>query len=192
MPTLPLPSLSLVPSEVATKRKSPIKHLCLVVGGTGVTAALQLLRHVANPEGPFGAKCQATLLYSSRSAPEVLLVDELRAVEAAASGRILVRHTLSDAQANAMSLYKLAKEDNGAHNFHSLSPWKPYEHKSGPLRTAAADKEAGLRGRVADALLQELFPAASPGVQIVVCGPPLMWEDVRSMAMGLGYASDAL
>lgn len=188
-PTLPLPTLNTVPSEVAAQRKKPIEHLCLLVGGTGGTAALQLLRHVADTKGPFGSKCRATLIYSSRSPIEVLLLDELRAVQAAGDGRITVHHTLTDAQANAMSFFKQAND--GSHNFHSLPAWRPYTPKGGALQTAAG-KEAGLRGRVTEAMLQEFLPAPARGVHIVVCGPPLMWEDVRSIAITLGHPVDSL
>ena len=85
--------------------------MALVVGGTGIAPALQLLREVAGlsstagtagtagrPGGgaAFGPYCRGSLLYSSRTAADVLCIDELRTLEKEAAGRIVVRHTLTD------------------------------------------------------------------------------------------------
>ena len=51
----------------------------MVVGGTGIAPALQILREiVAGAEGAFAAGCAATVLYASRTPEDVLCVDELR------------------------------------------------------------------------------------------------------------------
>ena len=51
----------------------PVQHLGMVVGGTGIAPAVQILREVMNVEGAFGPECKATLLYSSRTPNEVRL-----------------------------------------------------------------------------------------------------------------------
>lgn len=74
----------------------PATHVCLIVGGTGVAPALQILREVADPKGAFGPNCHGTLLYSSRRQWDVLALNELRTLESSAGGRVTVWHTLTD------------------------------------------------------------------------------------------------
>jgi len=90
-----------------------VAHICLVVGGTGVAPALQILRQVApikgsgaadvSGSGVLAADCHATLLYSSHAAEDVLCIDELRAVQDASGGRVAIYHTLTSTRPAAAS-----------------------------------------------------------------------------------------
>merc|ERR1711957_1037128 len=93
--TLTLPGLGV--GLQVQKQQQSFAHIGLIVGGTGIVPALQILREIAKgAEGAFHPDCKAVLLYASRRACDVLALDELRAVEASAPGRIVVWHTLTD------------------------------------------------------------------------------------------------
>ncbi len=211
--TLQLPQLTLTDTDT---RRSVVTHVAIVVGGTGVAPALQILRELADDsgDGAFSgggdAKggCSATLLYSSRTAQDVLCIDELRAVEQTAAGRISVRHTLTDTGvtsgggggaaaaaaaaadgASAGSPARLSPTDpqwiTGRH-YHFPSKWNPYKPQSGPLRTDG--DEAGLRGRIDEQMLASVLPSPGEGVVVVVCGPPSMWQDMRRFLTSIGHS----
>jgi len=195
--TLYLPGLTEASalSAPANAGATPL-HLALVVGGTGVAPALQVLREVADPRGAFGAHCTALLLYSSRTVLDVLLLDELRALEASAPGRITVRHTLSHASdeledddpwdALPMQVYFPGRHGHFASYFN-----QPSEPVNGPLRTARG-QEAGLRGRVSLEMLAGLLPPPGPGTKAIVSGPQQMLDDVGDMLLQLGHSQDSV
>jgi tetratricopeptide (TPR) repeat protein len=97
--TLALPGLTEQPPEVAqmlhpnVDPSPPLTHLCLVVGGTGIAPAVQILREVAlGGDGAFASTCQATLLYSSRTPQDAVRACVRACVRAsAARGRRLER-----------------------------------------------------------------------------------------------------
>eukprot|EP01043_Picozoa_sp_COSAG02_P021669 COSAG02_NODE_1107_length_14540_cov_61.060661_6_plen_332_part_00 len=202
--TLQLPQLTLMDTDA---RRSVVTHVAIVVGGTGVAPALQILRELADDsgDGAFSAGgdakggCSGTLLYSSRTAQDVLCIDELRAVEQAAAGRISVRHTLTDSGvisggaagggASSGSSARLLPPDpqwiTGRH-YHFTSKWNAYRPQSGPLRTEG--DEAGLRGRIDEQMLASVLPSPGEGVIVVVCGPPSMWEDMRRFLTSIGHS----
>lgn len=172
----------------------PLEHLGLVVGGTGIAPAVQILREVLNPDGAFGPSTRATLLYSSRKPEDVLCIDTLRDVEAQSEGRIKVQHTLTDfekpeGEEDATSTstdYWLP----GRH-YHFTSQWNPYKPDSGELRTTEGE-EAALRGRVDQKMLSAVLPPPADGTRIVVCGPPQMWEDMERALLAEGHGPNAL
>jgi NAD(P)H-flavin reductase len=198
--TLQLPQLTLMDTP-----RPVVTHVAIVVGGTGVAPALQILRELADDsaDGAFSGGgdaeggCSATLLYSSRTEQDVLCIDELRAVEQAAAGRISVRHTLTDTGvtsgcADAASDARSARVSptdpqwiTGRH-YHFPSKWNPYKPKSGPLRTEGV--EARLRGRIDEQMLASVLPQPGDGVIVVVCGPPSMWEDMREFLTSIGHS----
>jgi len=92
--TLFLPEMIELPPDGGPESQR-VNRLGIVVGGTGVAPAVQLLREVADASGPFGTECEATLLYSSHTSIDVLMVDELRAIVAASAGRVKVNFTLT-------------------------------------------------------------------------------------------------
>lgn len=174
----------------------PITHFGLVVGGTGIAPALQILREVANPAGAFGAECRASLLYSSRSQADVLMLDELREVEAQSHGRILVKHTLSNSDAcsedglpHTKDCLAIQSIPDQHHRF--ASRWSPYRPKSGPLQMGN-DQEAGFRGRVTSSMLAAVLPAPGIGAHVVVSGPPGMWEDISATLLSAGHLKESL
>jgi len=174
-----------------------VKHVVLVVGGTGIAPALQLLREVADAAGAFGPECKATLLYSSRTSRDVLMLDELREVESRAPERILVRHTLTEeledkkaAEAAMRAVVDRMAAIPGRH-YHFASRYRPFKPTDGPLRTAVGE-EAGLRGRITAKMLESLLPAPGPEVRTVICGPPGMLQDVQAMLCWLGHKDDAV
>ena len=205
--TLQLPQLTLT----GTPRPA-VTHVAIVVGGTGVAPALQILRELADDseEGAFfTAGCSATLLYSSRTAQDVLCIDELRAVEQSAAGRISVRHTLTDTSvasgaagagagaaaidSTSTSTTRLLPSDPQwipERHYHFITKWNPFKPQSGALRTDA--DEASLRGRINEHMLASVLPPPSEGVIVVVCGPPLMWEDMRGFLLSIGHSENNL
>ena len=222
--TLKLPQLT-----VTGNPRPAVTHVALVVGGTGVAPALQILRELADNSGygafarttseaedaaedaaEVGSGCQATLLYSSRTAQDVLCIDELRALEQSTAGRIAVRHTLTDTGAApadggsgpagvgagaatgadvSTGRTRLLPTDPqwipGRH-YHFPSKWNPYKPKSGPLRIDSP--EASLRGRIDEEMLASVLPPPGEGVVVVVCGPPSMWEDMHTYLTSIGHA----
>ena len=211
------------PPPLQPQLTSVVQQLGIVVGGTGVAPALQLLREVADlsGDGAFGRSATAALLYSSTFPDGVVLLDELRALEAAAGGRITVRHTLTDAGAAdraaaaasaaaseaaasgrspswaykyrpcSRTLELVDDDDDAAMHRHFLS--SPLEPADGPLRCAAGEAEAGLRGRATREMLAATMPPPAAGrTKVVVCGPPQMWEDVSAMLLGLGHLESDL
>jgi len=174
----------------------------IVVGGTGVVPALQILREVAKGiDGAFGSVCKAVLVYASRRACDVLALDELRAVEASAPGRIVVWHTLTDHREDS-GARDLEAQDASTRFSQGLSSlpcrhrfftsfWKPFVTESVPLRTGLGE-EAGLRGRPTAAMLGALLPKPGEGVRTLVSGPPQMWDDVREMLFSLGHLDASL
>ena len=279
--TLQLPGLTeteAIESGSGNDAMPMVSHVAIVVGGTGVAPALQILRELVDDsdDGAFaGIDCSATLLYSSRTALDVLCIDvrtvqvmyaarftfmafqsnanecaadfnlprdqsraaidfgnlrmtvvlhvrmyvqELREVEAAAEAcgrRIVVRHTLTDmpstdgrsapapAAAAGTSGNRVEREPQRAvraarvlptdpqwipgRHYHFVSRWSPYKPQSGTLRTAVGDEEAGLRGHIDEAMLAANLPAPGPGVHVVVCGPPAMWDDMRRFLLCIGH-----
>jgi len=164
----------------------------MVVGGTGIAPALQILREVANPEGAFGPSCEGTLLYSSHTPQDVLAVDELRELEERSEGRISVRHTLTDFEVEGK------EESSGGtdywlpgRHYHFTSQWNPYKPESGEL-LLGEDDEAGLRGRPDQDMVAAELPAPGDGVRIAVCGPPQMWDDMKVALMNLGHKEENL
>lgn len=143
----------------------------------------------------FDSSCRAALLYSSRASIDVLLLDELRAAEAASNGRVQVHHTLTDASASmegADPWSSVPKRQNfhGKHgNFASF--FQPFKPKGGPLRTAVG-QEAELRGRVDRAMLRQLMPAPGPGTRVVVCGPQGFLDSVSEALLALGHMGDSV
>lgn len=174
-----------------------VAHVGLVVGGTGIAPALQLLREAADPAGAFGPDCKATLLYSSRTSRDVLMLDELREVARQAPERIAVWHTLTEEfkDKQAIEAAQRALSDRmsripGRH-YHFASRFRPFKPATGPLCSAEGE-EAGLRGRVTANMLASLLPPPGPGVRVVLCGPPEMLQDVQAMLCWLGHTDDAV
>ena len=79
--TLQLPGLTeteAIESGSGNDAMPMVSHVAIVVGGTGVAPALQILRELVDDsdDGAFaGIDCSATLLYSSRTALDVLCID---------------------------------------------------------------------------------------------------------------------
>jgi len=186
--TLSLPSFLEAPASAVARGE--VAHVALVVGGTGIAPALQILRGVAmGTQGAFGGECRGTLLYSSRTAEDVLCLDELRRLEIGSAGRISVRHTLTDGKwVSPASHYKWVQ---GKHR-HFTSQWQPFQPESGPLKTEHSTDEAGLRGRIDKDMLARILPGPGRGVVVAVCGPPSMWEDMYSMLTSLGHSPENL
>lgn len=181
---------------------APDTRLGVVAGGTGVAPALQLLRSVVDVGGPFGAHSTASLLYSSCSRLDVLMLDELREAEVASEGRVSVRHTLSGggeaaAQADEPRPGTLSPREAealpqvaGTH-FYFATRARPHVARGGPPRTGPGE-EAGLRGHVTPAMLKDAMPPPGAGARVVVSGPPGFWEDVSEMLLECGHSADAL
>lgn len=196
--TLALPGLTEMSPEMVAMMNpdaepgAPCSHLAMIVGGTGIAPALQILREVANPEGAFGPSCKGTLLYASHKPEDVLCVDQLRELEERSEGRISVRHTLTDFEIEGDEA-KTGGTDYwlpGRH-YHFTSQWNPYKPASGAL-LLNADEEAGLRGRPDQAMLAAELPAPGDGIRVAVCGPPAMWADMKAACMALGHKEENL
>eukprot|EP00931_Biecheleriopsis_adriatica_P086339 TRINITY_DN61033_c0_g1_i1.p1 TRINITY_DN61033_c0_g1~~TRINITY_DN61033_c0_g1_i1.p1 ORF type:complete len:707 (-),score=152.77 TRINITY_DN61033_c0_g1_i1:32-2152(-) len=187
--TLSLPSLS----EQLDAPGGVPAHLSLVVGGTGIAPGLQLLREVIDPAGAFGPACRATLLSSSRTAIDVLCIDELRAAEAASRGRVRVRHTLTDESAlgddDPWDALPQQQHFRGKH-CHFASFFETFEPKAGELQVGPG-QEAGLRGRVNVEMLRAELPPPGPGHRVVLCGPQGFMDGARDALLTLGHAPDA-
>ena len=80
--TLALPGLTEMSPEMLAMTQpdaepmAPCEHLAMVVGGTGIAPALQIMREVGDGEGAFGPGCEGTLLYSSRTPQDVLCIGD--------------------------------------------------------------------------------------------------------------------
>jgi NAD(P)H-flavin reductase len=195
--TLKLPELAptmfLAPPAPA-EALGPVTDIGLVVGGTGIAPALQILREIAS-DGAFGPDCNAVVLYSSRTPTDVLMLEELRQAEAGAPERIKVLHTLTNYEAapdpNAYDAGPSFDSEIPGKHYHFASQWNPYKPESGELMLGEGE-EAGLRGRATPEMLAGIMPKPGAGTRIVVCGPSLMWEDIRDMCLGLGHQEAAL
>ena len=163
--TLELPGLGL---------RTPIRELGIVAGGTGIAPAVQMLSEVAESSGSM-SHCCATLLYSSRTPGDVLMLDELRSLTAK-SPRVKVAHTLTQESRRVVG-----KNFRGKHRHFSMS-FKP---KEGPLQPA----EAPFRGRVDSGMLKTL-PRPGPATCIVVSGPQGLLDASEKFLTALGHARD--
>ncbi|CAK9015137.1 unnamed protein product [Durusdinium trenchii] len=85
--TLQLPSFS-----EGGKIVGPVEDLGIIAGGTGIAPALQILSECLPGKS---LNCRAVLLYSSRSLQDILMLDELRAIQEASAGQVRVVHTLT-------------------------------------------------------------------------------------------------
>ena len=117
--------------------------------------------------------------------------DELRALEESSEGRITVRHTLTDFEVEGKEEEVSSDYWLPGRHYHFTSQWNPFKPESGDLLTEDGE-EAGLRGRIDQAMLAEQLPAPAEGVRVAVCGPPEMWEDMRSALLELGHAEENL
>merc|ERR1712054_422011 len=132
--------------------------------------------------GALREACSAKLLYSSKSPEDVLMLDDLRQVEKAASGLICVRHTLTKTASgkapgsgpDAAALQMLP----GCH-YSFASEWRPAVRATGPLVTEQG-AEAGLRGRADHAMLASEMPPPDSSTRIVICGPQGMIDEVTA------------
>ncbi|CAE8733737.1 unnamed protein product [Polarella glacialis] len=195
MLTLHLPQLQEELCAADARPTVVLRRLGIVVGGTGISPALQLLREVADPKGAFGASCQAWLLYSSRTSLDVLMLDELRAVELASGGRISVKHTLTDpceavGGSDPWEAVPQQQHFRGRHG-HFASFFDPFAPKTGPLRTGPGE-EAEFRGQVDSQMLQASLPAPGPGTRVVLCGPQGLLDSVRGKLATLGFGGSDL
>lgn len=190
--TLALPHLK--DGVQVSKDETPaVTHIGVVVGGTGIVPGYQILKELENSQGAFDASVKATLVYASRRPRDVLLLDELRALEASSTGRIVVWHTLTDhtddngVSDDAASIaFSQGLSSLPCRHFNFASSFKPFKLKHGPLRVTPGS-EAGLRGRPTAAMFSAVLPPPGPGVRVVVSGPPAMWEDVKQMLVSLGH-----
>eukprot|EP00927_Polykrikos_kofoidii_P021112 TRINITY_DN20102_c0_g1_i1.p1 TRINITY_DN20102_c0_g1~~TRINITY_DN20102_c0_g1_i1.p1 ORF type:complete len:765 (+),score=114.72 TRINITY_DN20102_c0_g1_i1:232-2295(+) len=201
--TLSLPDLRHPCEDASGCSDGVLSHLGLVVGGTGVAPALQLLREAASLNGAFGANCKATLLYSSRTPMDVLLLDAMRGLEAASPWQIQILHTLTDWDVEGAGDPAPFSAQTGQHTQNKRLPhmmdqhynfrsWRhPLEPVGGPLRTGAGE-EARFRGRVDAGMLAEALPQPAADVKVVVSGPSGMWEDVQAALVSLGHDPKAL
>ena len=137
---------ALEPGDSASLRVKPVrvmhgatgvvgrwKEIGLVAGGTGIAPLFQVLRHVL-PE------TKVSLLYSSRGDDDVLMRDEIDALAAAHPGALRVRHTITDASAEACSA----------------------DAAGGAMDVA--------RGRITLDLVRSSLPQPGDGVMVFVCG----------------------
>lgn len=164
-----------------------ILELGLAVGGTGITPALQILQKVVDQRHCFSQINKAVLIYSSRAPLDVLLLDELRRLVEKASGRIIVRHTLtrtSNGEETSSAESRLP-QINDVHRYFKM-PWAPSKFEKGPLRTGAGE-EASLRGRVDRDMLFDLLPKPGPSTRVVICGPPGMANVLGEMLASLEH-----
>eukprot|EP01050_Picozoa_sp_SAG11_P017366 SAG11_NODE_2498_length_3287_cov_1.417817_1_plen_606_part_00 len=203
LPSLANPLQALLPSA-EHQALPPPTHIGIIVGGTGIAPAIQILREIALGEGgAFGAGCSAKLLYASRTPSEVLMLDELRAVEAFAPDRIAVRHNLTnfeqdddgadsaDGGYGSSPSFDTGESSIPGRHYHFTSEWNPYKPSEGELKTAQGE-EAELRGRCDRAMLKALMPPPAATTRLVVSGPPQMWEDIKAHALRLGYQPETL
>ena len=49
-----------------------------------------------------------------------------------------------------------------------------------------------LRGRADVSMLSSVLPPPGEGTRIAVCGPPKMWEDMKTALLSLGHEESAL
>ena len=112
-------------------------------------------------------------------------------MEESSEGRITVRHTLTDFEVEGKEEEVSSDYWLPGRHYHFTSQWNPFKPESGDLLTEDGE-EAGLRGRIDQAMLAEQLPAPAEGVRVAVCGPPEMWEDMRSALLELGHAEENL
>eukprot|EP00930_Biecheleria_cincta_P079273 TRINITY_DN6703_c1_g1_i1.p1 TRINITY_DN6703_c1_g1~~TRINITY_DN6703_c1_g1_i1.p1 ORF type:complete len:806 (-),score=156.31 TRINITY_DN6703_c1_g1_i1:73-2490(-) len=190
MLTLYLPALSEEASS-SGEGTGDVEQLDIVAGGTGIAPALQLLREVMDPKGAFGPCCRATLLYSSRSSLDVLLLDELRAAEASAGGRVAVRHTLTDQPEGEDPWESVPSVHFAGRHGHFASYFQPFEPESGPLRPGCGE-EAVFRGRLNSAMMEQALAGPGRGTRCVLCGPQGLLDAARAGLMALGHLPEAI
>lgn len=203
MLTLYLPALS-EEALGSSDEAQGMEQLAIVAGGTGIAPALQLLREVVDPKGAFGPCCRATLLYSSRSSIDVLLLDELRMAEASAGGRVVVRHTLTDQPEDDDPWELVPPVHFAGRHGHFASYFQPFEPESGPLRALLSlgvvgkglgrGEEAEFRGRLDSMMLKQALVGAGPGrgTRCVLCGPQGLLDAARTGLMALGHLAEAI
>ena len=102
-----------------------------------------------------------------------------------------MRHTLTDFEVEGKEEEVSSDYWLPGRHYHFTSQWNPFKPESGDLLTEDGE-EAGLRGRIDQAMLSEQLPAPAEGVRVAVCGPPEMWEDMKAALLELGHAEQNL
>lgn len=125
--------------EFNVKIQAPFqpKHICMLVGGTGISPMIQALHAILGDESQKDKR--VVMLYGSRTSDDILGREMLDRWTQDYPDQLVVQHILSEEPAD--------------------SDW------------------TGLRGYIDASKIQEYFPAADLGddVMIFVCGPPPMY-----------------
>ena len=79
-------------------------------------------------------------------------------MEESSEGRITVRHTLTDFEVEGKEEEVSSDYWLPGRHYHFTSQWNPFKPESGDLLTEDGE-EAGLRGRIDQAMLAEQLPA---------------------------------
>ena len=141
------------PSFSEDVEAEPVEELGLIVGGTGIAPALQVLFQCL-PGGTLEKLRKAVLLYSSRSPQDILMLEELKWIEDESEGRVQVRHTLTaqDGQRMQSRCYF-----SGRHG-HFLE-----DHQPDP-------PPGSFQGHIDREMLRKVMPPKGPRTRILVCG----------------------
>jgi len=140
--------------------------LNLVVGGTGITPALAVIRAVLLGEADDDeARLEVRLVYANKTADDIICADELHALEARAPDRLCVYHVLS-----------------------RVGDGTPRDRDA--VRRVMGDRTYGT-GYVDEAILREhCFPPAAD-TACFLCGPPAMVSHAVMPALdALGFDDD--
>jgi ferredoxin-NADP reductase len=129
------------------------------------------------PQGvlPQPTRATVTLLYSCRSADELLFMDHIRALGGPGGllhGHLRVHATVTRDARGGAAAGALSREESGR------DPWSPHTLH---------------RGRITPELLAATLADFPPGTSaVVLCGPPAMTDAVVGACRGLGVADDDL
>jgi len=176
-------------------------HLAVVVGGTGVSVGVQLVRYVLH-----AARVRLDAAASSSGSEEVANGDGdpaptvtpgLTLIWAVATPEQLVFRSRMEAQvaSEAGRLVPLrvvfVVEEGGVGMVDPAQPTELHARQVGRLGVTPGGSPV-YGGRVSPGLLAAELPAmprpVGDGAYMVLCGPPPMCKGVRSAAEGMGYA----
>lgn len=164
-----------------------VKHIGMLVGGTGITPMIQALHAILGNEQD---ETKVSVLYGSQKSDEILAEEILKEWEKKYSDRLSVTYVLSNEPEKEKSKRKrfLNKLNRGLSKITALKIKAP------------AKTWTGERGFITKELIEKYFDfGPEDDANVFVCGPPPMYdalcgareeEDVSGVLKEMGFSSD--
>jgi len=174
--------------EFNVKKQYPfgVKHVCMIVGGTGITPMIQALHAIL---GNTNDKTKVTMLYGSQTATDILCETILDKWSKSYPDQLVITHVISN-------YHKWYKNISGLVRFmqHLLSKI-PFS----PINKPFGFSWKGDVGYITKEMIMDKFVSPEENVNIFVCGPPPMYnaicgpreeDEVSGILADIGYSKD--